>query len=208
MARTMKRSRVMADEGSVGGFTIIEVVLVLAIAGLIFLMVFLALPTLQRAQRDSERRTAVGRMTAQIQQFQTNNNGRIPWGDSSFDSQPDGDEFTLADYGCNASGVTSSVYKAECFLRKYMNSSAAPDTALTEFVDPDGATYGLTIETYSDGLAQEISTVDFNDHMIYMVRKGRCEGESVVKSTNENSRDYAIFYKLEGSGVYCSDNNS
>ena len=35
------------------GFTIIEVVLVLAVAGLIFLMVFLALPALQRAQRDT-----------------------------------------------------------------------------------------------------------------------------------------------------------
>ena len=34
------------------GFTIIEVVLVLAIAGLIFLMVFIALPQLQRSQRN------------------------------------------------------------------------------------------------------------------------------------------------------------
>lgn len=38
------------------GFTIIEVVLVLAIAGLIFLMVFLALPVLQRSQRDTQRK--------------------------------------------------------------------------------------------------------------------------------------------------------
>lgn len=38
------------------GFTIIEVVLVLAIAGLIFLMVFIALPALQRGQRDTQRR--------------------------------------------------------------------------------------------------------------------------------------------------------
>ena len=38
------------------GFTIIEVVLVLAIAGLIFLMVFLALPNLQRSQKDTQRR--------------------------------------------------------------------------------------------------------------------------------------------------------
>lgn len=38
------------------GFTIIEVVLVLAIAGLIFLMVFIALPALQRSQRDSQRK--------------------------------------------------------------------------------------------------------------------------------------------------------
>ena len=37
------------------GFTIIEVVLVLAIGGLIFLMVFIALPALQRSQRDAQR---------------------------------------------------------------------------------------------------------------------------------------------------------
>ncbi|MBS7346622.1 MAG: prepilin-type N-terminal cleavage/methylation domain-containing protein [Candidatus Sacchiramonaceae bacterium] len=36
------------------GFTIIEVVLVLAISGLIFLMVFIALPALQRSQRNSQ----------------------------------------------------------------------------------------------------------------------------------------------------------
>ena len=35
------------------GFTIIEVVLVLAIAALIFLMVFIALPALQASQRDT-----------------------------------------------------------------------------------------------------------------------------------------------------------
>ena len=37
------------------GFTLIEVVLVLAVAGLIFLMVFLALPALQRSQRDTRK---------------------------------------------------------------------------------------------------------------------------------------------------------
>lgn len=41
------------------GFTIIEVVLVLAIAGLIFLMVFIALPALQRNQRDTLRKRQV-----------------------------------------------------------------------------------------------------------------------------------------------------
>ena len=60
------------------GFTIIEVVLVLAIAGLIFLMVFVALPALQRGQRDSQRRSDVSRFMSQINSFQTNNNGRVP----------------------------------------------------------------------------------------------------------------------------------
>ena len=44
------------------GFTIIEVVLVLAIAGLNFLMVFIALPALQRNQRDTQRKTSLNNL--------------------------------------------------------------------------------------------------------------------------------------------------
>ena len=60
------------------GFTIIEVVLVLAIAGLIFLMVFIALPALQRSQRDTQRKNDLSRVQSSISSFQTNNRGRVP----------------------------------------------------------------------------------------------------------------------------------
>ena len=60
------------------GFTIIEVVLVLAIAGLIFLMVFVALPALQRSQRDTQRRDDMARFSSQLSQYQANNNGAVP----------------------------------------------------------------------------------------------------------------------------------
>lgn len=60
------------------GFTIIEVVLVLAIAGLIFLMVFIALPALQRSQRDTQRREDVSRFVSQLTSYATNNRGAIP----------------------------------------------------------------------------------------------------------------------------------
>ena len=59
------------------GFTIIEVVLVLAIAGLIFLMVFIALPALQRSQRDTQRRDDVARFMSQLNSYSTNNRGAI-----------------------------------------------------------------------------------------------------------------------------------
>lgn len=64
------------------GFTIIEVVLVLAIAGLIFLMVFIALPALQRSQRDTQRRNDLSRVQSAIQSYQTSNRGSLP----SFDN--------------------------------------------------------------------------------------------------------------------------
>lgn len=59
------------------GFTIIEVVLVLAIAGLIFLMVFVALPALRRSQADTQRRSDAASFMAQMNQYQTNNRGAV-----------------------------------------------------------------------------------------------------------------------------------
>jgi len=60
------------------GFTIIEVVLVLAIAGLIFLIVFLAVPALQRNRRDTQRRSDLSRFVAQLENYAANSNGNYP----------------------------------------------------------------------------------------------------------------------------------
>lgn len=68
----------MYNHKSKPGFTIIEVVLVLAIAGLIFLMVFIALPALQRNQRDTQRKNDMGNLITAIQRYQSNNRGKIP----------------------------------------------------------------------------------------------------------------------------------
>lgn len=60
------------------GFTIIEVVLVLAIAGLIFMMVFIALPALQRSQRDTARKNDVSIVSAAVTSYSSNNRGVFP----------------------------------------------------------------------------------------------------------------------------------
>ncbi len=60
------------------GFTIIEVVLVLAIAGLIFLMVFIALPALQRNRRDTQRKNDLSRVKTALENYKSNNRGRLP----------------------------------------------------------------------------------------------------------------------------------
>lgn len=60
------------------GFTIIEVILVLAIAALIFLMVFIALPALQRGQRDTARKQDVGDVASAITNYTSNNQGQFP----------------------------------------------------------------------------------------------------------------------------------
>lgn len=60
------------------GFTIIEVVLVLAIAALIFLMIFVALPALQRGQANSARKSDAATVAAAINTYRTNKNGVLP----------------------------------------------------------------------------------------------------------------------------------
>ncbi len=60
------------------GFTIIEVVLVLAIAGLIFLMVFIALPALQAGQRDTARKNDASIVSTSVTNYASNNKGVFP----------------------------------------------------------------------------------------------------------------------------------
>lgn len=189
-ARSMKGK---VDEGSLGGFTIIEVVLVLAIAGLIFLMVFIALPALQRSQRDTQRRDDLARVTDAITQFQTNNNGRLPKADGSGSVEPYPEEdglVSMEKYGA-CTGNSACV-----LIKNYLNSAGA---ANNEFKDPDGFSYGLKINKLADE-----TTVDDYDHTIYMYTEAYCDGETAKKSNN--ARDYVVMYKLEGSGTYCQDN--
>jgi prepilin-type N-terminal cleavage/methylation domain-containing protein len=60
------------------GFTIIEVMIVLAIAGLIILIVLLAIPALQRNGRNTQRRQDVNNTIASINTYITNNDGKVP----------------------------------------------------------------------------------------------------------------------------------
>lgn len=196
MASSRKSMRKM-DTGEKGGFTIIEVVLVLAIAGLIFLMVFIALPALQRSQRDTERRNAMAHVSAQISQYQTNNNGKLP-NDGKVAAVEDGQLANMDDeWECSRTNPNA----AKCFIRNYLNGVNATENT---FIDPRGWAYGLTIEEL-DGDEFVLNNDDYDDYMVYIEKKAKCDGERAVPSNN--ARDYAILYKLEGAGTYCKSNN-
>ena len=196
-AAASRKKAMIVDDGAKGGFTIIEVVLVLAIAGLIFLMVFLALPALQRSQRDSERQRMLGNLTAQVQKYQQNNNGRLP-NDGSTPAQEDGDEIKL-DEGWPCSNSSSTSNPAVCFIRNYMNGAT---NEYNEWIDPSGYSYGLNIMSLASGETKQLGNSDFNDHMVYLVKHARCDGEQA--SYSANSRDFVVLYKLEGAGTYCN----
>lgn len=108
------------------GFTIIEVVLVLAIAGLIFLMVFIALPALQRGQRDTQRKDDLARVNTQLSNYASNNRGSVP--------------------------NSTSIVGDNGFVQKYLGGSDS--TAGGEYRDPrSGSGYSFTTEDDSTDVA-------------------------------------------------------
>jgi prepilin-type N-terminal cleavage/methylation domain-containing protein len=60
------------------GFTIIEVMIVLAIAGLIMVIVFIAVPQLQRSERNTNRKSVIARIKTEVDNYSSNNAGAIP----------------------------------------------------------------------------------------------------------------------------------
>lgn len=71
------------------GFTIIEVLIVLAIAGLILLIVFLAVPALQRNSRNTQAKNEAASVLGALSEFTNNNNGKLPADGTSTDGGAD-----------------------------------------------------------------------------------------------------------------------
>jgi prepilin-type N-terminal cleavage/methylation domain-containing protein len=60
------------------GFTIIEVMIVLAIAGLILAIIFLAVPALQRNSRNNSRINDAAKLAGLINDYASNHGGQLP----------------------------------------------------------------------------------------------------------------------------------
>lgn len=169
--------------GVTKGFTIIEVVLVLAIAGLIFLMVFIALPALQGSQRDAQRKNDLSRIATQLSNYKSSNRGKIPamTGTNSF-----------------ASGTNS-------FARVYLEGSANNQASDDTYADPStGEGYVLkVISNDSSNLGNSFVLGDIN------YQTGRiCDPDNGGGVTSASGRNYALRMKLEGQTVpYCLDNS-
>lgn len=179
------------------GFTIIEVVLVLAIAGLIFLMVFVALPALQRSQRDTARRNDLARVDTSLVQYQTNNQGTNNGSNLPTDSAAWGPNIGTFTDGC--SGNNESACR---FVRNYMNSGVSDTNQENTFQDPDGTFYGMDIQRLGGTATEYVYDGNEMDHIVHVLVSARCEGERAVEDT---ARHFAIVYRLEGAGTYCID---
>ncbi len=119
------------------GFTIIEVVLVLAIAGLIFLMVFIALPSLQKGQRDTQRKGDLSRVSTQLNNYKSSTRGNIPT------------ESTLG-----------------TFVSKYLGDGATNSVAGDEYSDPNTGPYAVRYNDEAEILNPAEGTIYYSNGQI------------------------------------------
>ena len=109
------------------GFTIIEVMIVLAVAGLIMAIVLVAIPQLQRSQRDEASRNTVNRVLAEMGNYAGNNNGEYPLLPADLTS-------FKSSYLCGFSGTRPCVRRDYQILTSATNS---PVTAVAPVTQPE-----------------------------------------------------------------------
>ncbi len=162
------------------GFTIIEVVLVLAIAGLIFLMVFIALPNMQRSQRDTARRQDYANLQAAVSAYLVNNNGNLPG--KATDTSTSGTKLVATKY-LNTKGQDSSGKGYELETRQLVNAQDSVST----LADLD---------------------TDAEKVYVYIVKHADCDGTDATTGAakpeyNSSNRSFAVYGQLE-TGTYCA----
>ena len=170
------------------GFTIIEVVLVLAIGGLIFLMVFIALPALQRSQRNTQREDDLARVLTAVNDYQTNNSGKTPFED----------------------GKTVNAN----FLKRYVDEETQYDATKPitvcgdQFKDPDGECYQIEWRGNATAGQKGVSTnLTSFDHTFYVYTNAGCGDLEGTYDVGTGKRQVAIFFVEEGGAVACNDNH-
>ena len=153
------------------GFTIIEVLIVLAIAGLILVVVLIAIPQLQRNQRNSARQNDASRVGTSVSNWVSNNNGAvIPAGQA-------GEAAFLEDVANDLGGLSQYVIVADNANGTLLAAAGAAD------VDAPVADF-TRIQIVSGAQCDDITA-------------GADDGQAT--STNAAPRQFVIQYQQEDS---------
>jgi prepilin-type N-terminal cleavage/methylation domain-containing protein len=169
------------------GFTIIEVALVLAVAALIFLVVFLAVPALQRNQRDDARKRDVSNTVQAVTNAVANTNTALTAG-LVYNSDP----IKTTTLGQYLDKMSSNV--------DYVGILAKPATLPYDL--PAGQkTASITIANSTN-----ITTPGTNAIAVYL--ESKCEGNTKLVAASKRSAARVIQVENGGDGkYYCTDAN-
>lgn len=203
------------------GFTMVEVALVIAIAGLIFGMTFAIVPNILANERDSERREDMISFISTLQDYQQNNSrGNLP-GQTKAEQEDLADnkrvivegQKVLDDRAGELDPSFSNISWGG-FYRDYFTDT---------FEDPAGYPYNFEVMNCENtaaaarlelgnpctasSLQNDINkTVTMQDKSfpIYIVIGASCDGSTPVKTAS--NRQIAAIVRTERSGPYCFEN--
>ena len=165
------------------GFTIIEVALVLAIGALIFLVVFLAVPALQRNQRNDARHRDVSNIVTAVSSWAANNT-----------------QSNLADVagGDNQVNPDTGVGEPTSALGAYLDSVSS-NTEIVEVREAESGWFG------EGNIPDTLYTNDGQPTKITVVVGAQCNGTSALEDAP--ARSAAVVGSTETTGTpvpYCS----
>ena len=191
------------------GFTIIEVVLVLAIAGLIFLMVFLALPALQRSQRDTQRKQDVAMVVTALHNWKANNKGRSyeSLGDSKTKPLASSDEYNKEN-GLNVSVISIENNPLNNYIgfredndsnKNDSSSSLSLNTSFIKTFKTRSDILRLKKEAFEEWRIMAVA-INFGCNNIEILKNGNT---AVLKDKKPGTA--AVVHFLESGGAYCQE---
>ena len=157
------------------GFTLIEVVLVLAIGGLIFLLAFIAFQQVSANRRDTQRRADAGRIAGEFSNY-ISDGGKLS--NLQFGAVPAGSPIDVC---------ATSTDTAATVIKKYLCNNSS------EFKSPTGANYQVASLTDSANVEQT-NFYPTNKDIIVVV----------VRTCKDAATGYSVRVGLE-KGVVCKD---
>lgn len=170
------------------GFTITEVTIVLAVVGMMFLIVFAAIPALKRSQRDSQRRSIALRLKTEVETYAANNEGQYPFGGV------DGTQFSCKDSARNT--FANSCYD---LYNNYINGKL-------NITDPSS---GSDVGIYYDNNVATPTNNPWTPGNMYIIPGAKCSGSGVsgTSGANSSAKDYAFAIALDSTNSWtCIDN--
>ena len=186
------------------GFTFIEVALVLGLAAIIFMMAFIALPSLWTSQRDADRKANVMTLVSNLKTYQTNNSrGALPVISSG------GNTFSLQ--SARESDPKDTTW--EYFIKNYVDKNFTDPLAGENYenvwfhIIKCGDDVKVNVgATCTDGVLNSVNTgiepaFDRENFTFYIVTKSTCDGDHAVSTNSE--RSVSVIQVLERGGRYC-----
>ncbi len=202
------------------GFSLIEVALVIAIAGLIFAMTFAILPGILANERDSERVESMHMLIGEIKKYQQNNSrGNLPGQTSEEKSALEEDKHISVDAEkviLDKNGELNPPFSAVSWGGFYR------DYILEKFEDPSGRPYnfeimnctlarpntvGLSELCNATGLSEYLSSsfdMQNPDPTIWILLGATCDGSQPVRAAS--NRKIAVVYHRERADITCTTN--